>query len=217
MRRMYSKNQILNLMTYYIEHQDDFGDVLSTYIGDLISEAEISGSKIIDVNEIDFTSVDLVAKTLKQTQPNETATISVTSPASVSAGLTLTPILNKVEVINNILYIVAFNKIKNETAEAITFNYAKPILVDIDVSEETASKILDKNGDDLNVPTQVGVYISYGTSGGVVYGSSYYSCSGLLTNNGNKHMQLKVITNSPVSIEADGEVALEYRCFLTLI
>ena len=158
------------------------------------------------------------AQTFKQTQPNFALEVTPTlSAAAIAKGLTLTTIYNKVEVINNILYIVSLNKVNNPTESSITLNYDDRIGESITLPEDIADKIYDQNGVKVS-ESGAGAMISLGYRGGITSGFSYYELAGLLRNDNQSNVM--IYHTQPVgniTLAAGSSLVYEDRLFLTLL
>ena len=175
----------------------------------LATKANLSGAT--------FTG-EVIAQKLHQTTPNWEATATPTLDASaITAGLTLTPIYNKVLVLNNILYIVMVNKINNPTASSISISGSYTISLRItNVPEEIGSKIIDLNGNPLNVSGSTAIDYnrqSAGSSSGV--GSINYRMQ--TGHAGANNLECVLIREDSYNILAGGAATITARNFLVLV
>lgn len=91
---------------------------------------------------------DLKVKTLEQSEPNWEVELEPSLSSSASdKGLTLTPIYNKLQLINGILYLVLINSIENPTESSISIGTGDTIQVSVSgIPEEISSRIYDFAG-----------------------------------------------------------------------
>ena len=134
MRRMYSQAELSAIIKEVF-----LADVASGQIDlpDLIEQA---------LPEVDFSDIDLVAKTLKQVQANYSLELNAEnlSLSTSLSGLTLTIGYCKIEELNNVLYVVLNFSLTNTTESSIAMgNYVRLAIRNLD--ESISEKIYDAN------------------------------------------------------------------------
>ena len=104
---------------------------------------------VAKAGELDFSGVDLKAKTLEQSQANHAYNITIDVNDD---NLTYTEIYNKCEVINGVLWIILTFKLKNETGASVSESYNH---VSLKSSELTAigNKIFVLSGEAISTTT----------------------------------------------------------------
>ena len=162
--------------------------------------------------------VDIVAKTLKQTQPNWSATIE-TFPNIT--GCTASPIYCKIHQINGELHIIMIGQITNETESAIS-GYATDTIT-IELPTEIASKLLDLKGGKASETPVSNVRISYdyasASSSDASDMSKYLSDCAMNVLNLSQANKIGVLFQRPtqITIQAGATLYLESRVSLDLI
>ena len=134
MRRMYSEQELTNVIKAVFEAELDagaFDEKINQATADYIEEQGLNPE------DLNFSDVDFVAKTISQTNYNW----SIDIPDINFGGLTLTKIFAKLIVINKVMYMVYEVDLANETEEDII----------IGSSQYTSSAI--------TIPAEIGQYI----------------------------------------------------------
>ena len=144
MRRMYSEQELTKIIK----------EVSEAYIDELIEDG-VFDDKIVDAvndyldenpivpGDLDFSSIDFVAKTINQVQANASVPVNI----SGSGGVPPTDIYSRIIVIHNVLYIIFNYKLTNNTGESKTLYTVGTI--NATLPNAIASKIFDFAGDDV--------------------------------------------------------------------
>ena len=162
-------------------------------------------------------NADVKVKTIEQSEPNWSISFEPEmSTSAVAKGLTITNIYNRLQVINNILYIVMVNKVLNETGSAISYGSPDGVSGEITLPEEIADKIYDINGKKLSETGTGSVDISSNPNG-IQTGVGYAPQRMSLTHNGVNKLKITLEPSPSLSITASNSVSTFGRTFLTLI
>ena len=146
MRRMYSEKELTEIIKVvskeYIDEllEDGYFDAdIVSAVNDYLDENPITPS------DLDFSSIDFVAKTLKQSQPNAVINFSF---ASIPTGFTKNESFVKIQEINGVLYAIACLTLTNndETNHTIGEGYGVIASSFVQLPEAIAEKIFDIDG-----------------------------------------------------------------------
>lgn len=154
MRRMYSQAELSAIIKEVFLADVESGQIdLPQLIEDSLAE--------VDPSNLDFSGVEFKAKTLEQVQANSSLEFNCSSPA----GLTITNIYNRFEVIGNILYIICNVKATNDTESSISLNGQISAQAVVTLPSAIAEKIYDMEGNPVSSPSvsaQAGVCATRG-------------------------------------------------------
>ena len=146
MRRMYSEKELTEIIKvvskeYIDELLEDgyFDDDIVSAVNAYLDENPITPS------DLDFSSIDFVAKTLKQSQPNAVIDFSFTS---IPTGFTKDEAFVKLQEINGVLYAIACLTLTNtdENPHTIGEGYGFIASSYVQLPESIAEKVFDIDG-----------------------------------------------------------------------
>lgn len=174
----------------------------------------------------DYSNVDFVAKTFKQTNANFTTgnlTFNL-SAGMISQGLQIENIYNRVEEINNVLYVVANIKISNPTLSEVIISAGNTVFdASTALPTEIAEKIIDFEGKKVSeialtnycIITGHGVFASKGVGYADVIASDWE----LFVTNRTVANTMTIIfaKTSDLTIPANSAIYLSARLPLTLL
>lgn len=152
---------------------------------------------------------EFAIKTLKQTQANVSIDFEWTK-ASVGGSLDPDNIYNRIEEINNVLYIVSVVKYTNNTESSVG---TPQFVLDIEIPEELGKKIIDYNGNDLTTSGQADISACIGFTG-ILGQVSQVNHNVALRHVGANN--LRIVTQVQ-SIGSGASNVFTFRTFLTLL
>ena len=223
---VYVSNVALNASGHLIVTLSN-GDNIDAGLVKQVSSFSINGSQHLIANYNDGTSTDLgaifsgnvtisgnlVANTISQQNPNYNQSFSL---SSYHTFITLTEIYNRLEIINNVLYLVV--SIKGEVNDGQTHDITslaynqKALPSDIsskiyDIEGHTVSETIGSTANILRVPCVVYVE-NVGTVDAVMVfdnatTANYVTCT--------------IVTKSTLSLATNGKFTISARTFLTLL
>ena len=210
MRRMYSEQELTNVIKKVFEEELESGaldDKINQATADYIQEQGLNPE------DLNFSSVDFVAKTISQSNYNW----SIDVPDITIGDLTLTKIFAKLIVINKVMYLVYEVDLANETAEDIVINssyYSANITIPAEIGQyiyDHLGKKVSETGAGSIVDTELrdGKY-------GVVASSGVFTLQ--LQHYGQNIVRVGLggFGSSPVTIESGASNALHGRTFIVL-
>ena len=216
MRRMYSEKELTTIIKEvseaYIDElieQGVFNDKINEYVDAYLDENPITPS------DLDFSSIDFVAKTINQLNANESANLSYSS----ETGLDITNIYSRAEVIGNVLYFVGSIKVENTTGSAISYTCST---ITFALSDAVSSKIYDVTGLALTetgtIFTRVCDFIAIMNEVAQIgSGAVTTKIMTLMRSGTNKNLSIRTLSGESFSIPANSTRYISFRTQLTLL
>lgn len=155
---------------------------------------------------------DIVAKTIKQKEPNWKVDSSVfdTVGSTLPEGVSYEKVYATFEEINGVAYFVWNFKIKNETETSYNFSLSK----NIDLPEEIADKIYDFDGKKVSESNSSNICTANTFYG---FATELYNTKQTTIRNSLTENRIQIIFVSAVVVNANSTCNLSFRIFLTLI
>lgn len=189
------------------------------------SELDALLSAKADLSGASFTGA-VSASTLNQTLPNWSVDVSNIDLGYDTSIYSITGKYAKFEVINNVLYFVLSFGITNISGSNQNFNPNFIKYVDLrSMPRSIAEKIIDSKGNDMTAVDSHGAitamhgFATYGIGTGEVRADKLIAL-GLMNwegINGGSSMQLRVSSDSTISLADGASTAISFRTFLTLL
>lgn len=215
MRRMYTEQQLTAIIKEVFDAEVSsgvFDDKIKEYAEDWLEENPLSPG------DLDFTGIDLVAKTLKQLNPNESYTFTPVSTLFAGKVTRKDGYFGRAVVVNNVLMVVGFATYENEGESSVTISGAD-YLGNIVLSEETAEKIYRVDGTDLSGEEDTDTIVCF-FPGTIAKGDSISSAEAVpfsLYSSSAKNLTTNFRLNSPMTLDVGESFTIHFRVFLTLI
>ena len=224
MRRMYSEKELTTIIKEvseaYIDELIEDG-VFDTKINEYV-DAYLDENPIVP-SDLDFSSIDFIAKTIKQSNPNNSVSFNF---ISTSPDLKVTNVYNICEEINSVLHVIVNIKVKNTSENNVIFGYDYGLspYISFLLPENVATKVIDISGTSAH---EVGVnstlicsvpalclYNAVDTGTTKVSNAFRLSLTNRSTVDG---VAAYLYSNERITLEPNEEIVLMARMSLTLI